>query len=205
MIASKNWGTSVIENYCSILESNIKLSLQRKNQNWHHDRETPEIIIETALEQIRGGSAAARLWIGLGAGRSVTTVHIKILKNNEVIAERRFNETTTLPNIASDSWSNEDAILQDAHLIADKIAKFVLALLGVLSVFIGMVSLDAYYQRFGLQYHFLNIPTSHSIYRGLTIITHAWYILIPFLIGGVWCSLIGSVFVKELPKWIQPN
>lgn len=80
-----------------------------------------------------------------------------------------------------------------------------LALLGVLSVFMGMVSLDAYYQRFGLQYHFLNIPTSHSVYRGLTIITHAWYILIPFLIGGVWCSLIGSIFVKELPKWIQPN
>ncbi len=80
-----------------------------------------------------------------------------------------------------------------------------LALLGVLSVFIGMVSLDAYYQRFGLQYHFLNIPTSHSIYRGFTIITHAWYILVPFLLGGVWCALIDSNVVHILPNWIRPN
>ena len=30
-----------------------------------------------------------------------------------------------MPNLASSTWSNDDAIIQDAHLIAEKIAEFV--------------------------------------------------------------------------------
>lgn len=114
-----------VENYCQIIDGNIKLSLQKQNPTWQHSKEKPDIVIEATLEQIHGGNAAARFWIGLGAGRSVTTIHVKILKNNEGVAQRRFNETTTLANIITDTYSNEDAILQDAHLIADKIAEFV--------------------------------------------------------------------------------
>jgi len=114
-----------VESYCPILEGNIKIALQNENPAWRHDNENPEIIIETILEQVHGGSAATRFWVGFGAGRSVTTVYIKIFKNNEIIAERRFNETTTMPDLISGSWSNEEAIIQDAHLIAEKIAEFV--------------------------------------------------------------------------------
>jgi hypothetical protein len=113
------------ENYCPILESNIKLFLQNKNPTWSNTKDSPELTIKATLEQIHGGSSAARFWVGFGAGRSVTTVHIQVLKGNVAIAERRFNETTTMPNIAAGNWTNEDAIIQDAPLIAKKIAEFV--------------------------------------------------------------------------------
>lgn len=113
------------ESYCQVLEGNIKLSLQKENPTWRFDKDNPDMMINATLEQVHGGSAAARFWIGFGAGRSVTTAYVKILKNNAIVAERRFTETTTMPNIASNNWSNEDAITQDAPLIAKKIAEFV--------------------------------------------------------------------------------
>ena len=113
------------QDYCQVLEGNIKLAIQQSNRNFTQDEVNPDLIVQTTLEEIHGGSAAARFWVGFGAGRSITTVYVKVFKKDEIIAERRITETTTLPNIATSTYSNEDAILQDAPLIARKIAEFV--------------------------------------------------------------------------------
>lgn len=113
-----------VHNYCSVLESHIKLAIQKEYYGLTHVEENADIIIQSVLEQINGGSAAARFWIGFGAGRSVTTVHTTISRNGQPQAERRFTETTTMPNMVTGVWDNESAILQDAPLVAAQIAKF---------------------------------------------------------------------------------
>jgi hypothetical protein len=113
------------QDYCQVLEGNIKLAIQQANRNFTQDVVNPDLIVQTTLEEIHGGSAAARFWVGFGAGRSITTVYVKVLKKDEIIAERRITETTTMPNITTSTYANEDAILQDAPLVARKIAEFV--------------------------------------------------------------------------------
>ncbi|MCJ7774992.1 MAG: DUF4410 domain-containing protein [Desulfobulbaceae bacterium] len=113
------------QDYCQVLDSNIKMALKRENPNIQLEENSPDLKIMTTLEQIHGGSAAARFWIGFGAGRSITTIYVSVEKNDKIIAERRFTETTTMPNIATGTYANEDAILQDAPLIARKIAEFI--------------------------------------------------------------------------------
>lgn len=120
-----NLPPTFIENYCQLLETNLKLALQSVKSTWRYVDTNPELKIETILEQVHGGSADTRFWIGFGAGRSVTTIYVKIFQNDVIVAERRFNETTTMPNLVSDTWSNEDVVIQDARLIAEKIASFV--------------------------------------------------------------------------------
>jgi len=85
----------------------------------------PDLIVDIKLEEVRGGSAATRFLIGFGAGRSVTPVYVKILRNQQIIAEGRNTETTTMPDIVGGTYSNKDAILQDAPRVAKKIADFV--------------------------------------------------------------------------------
>jgi hypothetical protein len=113
------------QDYCQVLAGNINLALQKEMPNIKHDENNPEIVIRTTLEEIHGGNAAARFWIGFGAGRSITTVYVKVEKNGKIIAERRITETTTMPNLATNNYANDDAILQDAPLIARKIGEFV--------------------------------------------------------------------------------
>jgi len=114
-----------IQGYCQVLQANLKMALKRENPNFQFEENSPDLKIKAILEQIHGGSAAARFWIGFGAGRSITTIHITVEKNDKIIAERRFTETTTLTNIMTGNYANEDAIIQDAPLIAKKIAEFV--------------------------------------------------------------------------------
>jgi hypothetical protein len=120
--------TGVRENfatdYCQVLEGNIKLSLRKLNSKWRYDKKDPDVLIDTKLEEIHGGSAAARFWVGFGAGRSITTVYVKVIKENKVLAEQRITETTTLTNIITNNYANEDAIIQDAPLVSKKIAEF---------------------------------------------------------------------------------
>lgn len=113
------------ETYCQVLEGNLKLAISQENPGWTYKEEGYDLLVESKLEQIHGGSAAARFWIGFGAGRSVTTLNVKLSQDGQLVAERRFNETTTMPNIISDNWTNEDAITQDAPLVAKKVASFI--------------------------------------------------------------------------------
>ncbi len=80
---------------------------------------------DVTLEELHGGSAAARFWVGFGAGRTVSTVYVKVLKGQELMAEGRITETTTLTNVLTGTYSNEDSLMQDVLLVARKIAEFV--------------------------------------------------------------------------------
>ncbi len=112
------------DGYCETLASNIKLAIKMKLRVTHTEIE-PDLIVDTKLEEVRGGSAATRFLIGFGAGRSVTTVYVKILRNQQIIAEGRITETTTMPDILGGTYTNEGSILQDAPRVANKIAEFV--------------------------------------------------------------------------------
>jgi hypothetical protein len=113
------------QDYCQVLAGNIKLAIQQANRNFSQDEVNPDLLVQSVLEEIHGGNAAARFWVGFGAGRSITTIYVKVLKKGEIIAERRITETTTMPNLVTGTYANEDAILQDAPLVARKIADFV--------------------------------------------------------------------------------
>jgi hypothetical protein len=52
-------------------------------------------------------------------------VFVKIQKKGNIVSERRITETTTMPNMLTSNFSNEDAILQDAPLVARKVGQFV--------------------------------------------------------------------------------
>jgi len=121
--------TGVRENfatdYCQVLEGNLKLSLQTLNSKWRYEKKDPDVLIDAKLEEINGGSAAARFWVGFGAGRSITTVYVKVIKADKILAEKRITETTTITNLITGNYSNEDAIIQDAPLLSKKVAEFV--------------------------------------------------------------------------------
>jgi hypothetical protein len=121
--------TGVPENfttdYCTVLEGNIKSSLRNLNATWSYDKEVPDVLINTKLEEINGGSSAARFWVGFGAGKAITTVYVEVIKGNKVLAEQRIIETTSFTNLISQNYSNDAAIMQDAPLLARKIAEFV--------------------------------------------------------------------------------
>lgn len=53
-----------------------------------------------------------------------------------------------------------------------------LALLALLITLVGISSTEAYYAFFGLKYQFINLPSSHIFYRGLTTV-----FLNPLLVG----------------------
>ena len=120
-----NLDRSFLEGYCQALEGSTKMTLRKKLPEIRYEKENPDLIIKGDLERIHGGSGAARFWIGFGAGRSITTLYVKIYKGQDLMAERRITETTTLMNLMSGNYSNEDAIIQDAPLVARKVADFI--------------------------------------------------------------------------------
>ena len=120
-----SFNPSFASSYCQMLEGSIKLTLQKTNPEFQYTNASSDLNIDVTLEELHGGSAAARFWIGFGAGRSVSTVYVKVLKGRELIAEGRITETTTLTNVMSGNYSNEDAVMQDVPLVARKIAGFV--------------------------------------------------------------------------------
>ena len=113
-----------VEVYCLALDENIKTALRKVNRHLVYDEDNPTLVVNTTLEEIHGGSAAARFWIGFGAGRSITSVYVKVLKNNTIIAERRITETTAMSNLLR-IVDNEEVILKDAPQVAKKISRFV--------------------------------------------------------------------------------
>lgn len=111
--------------YCQMLEGSIKLSLQKTNPEFQYTNTSSDLNIDVTIEELHGGSAAARFWIGFGAGRAVSTVYVRVLKGQELLAEGRITETTTMTNLITGNYSNEDALMQDVPPLAGKIAAFV--------------------------------------------------------------------------------
>jgi hypothetical protein len=107
-----------------MLHAAAKASI-RKKTGYKIAEGATDMDINVKLEEMYDGNAAARFWVGLGAGRSVITTYIDIVKDGKVIAEGRLIETSTMPNIAGNAWSNEELITQDIGIIGGRIADFV--------------------------------------------------------------------------------
>lgn len=112
------------QDYCQILGANIRVALRRNNPHLKYDAVNPELVVQTTLDEINGGSTTSLFWFGFGVDSSMTTVSVKVVKNCEIIAERRITETITLPILGNNHFTNEDAILKDAPLLASKIEQF---------------------------------------------------------------------------------
>lgn len=120
-----SFNKSFAGSYCQMLEGSIKLSLQKTNPEFQYSTGNSDLLIDVTLEELHGGSAAARFWIGFGAGRTVSTVYVRVLKGQELMAESRITETTTMTNLVTGNYSNEDALMQDVPQLARKITEFV--------------------------------------------------------------------------------
>lgn len=116
---------SFAANYCQMLEGAVKMELSRTNRDFQYVPAGGDLNVDIVLEVLDGGSAAARFWVGFGAGRSVSTVFVRISRGMETLAEARITETTTMPNVVTNQWTNEDALMQDVPLVARNVAAFV--------------------------------------------------------------------------------
>jgi hypothetical protein len=114
-----------LSGYCQMLQGSTKLALQKVNPALKYTEANSDMNIDVALEELHGGNAAARFLIGFGAGRSVSTLFVRVFKAQELMAESRITETTTFTNLMTGTYENEDALMQDVPLLARKIAEFV--------------------------------------------------------------------------------
>ncbi len=114
-----------LRGYCENLHSGFKMAVRNKFPEFKMVETGGDLVMDLTLEQLHGGSATTRFWVGFGAGRSVSTVALKILKGHEVIAEKRFVETTTMPDIIHSTSSNEDVLIRDIPLLSRKIVAFI--------------------------------------------------------------------------------
>lgn len=113
-----------VPDFCQMLHASAKTSI-RKKTGYTIVEGVTDLDINIRLEEIYGGNAAARFWVGMGAGRSAITTFVEVVKGGKVIAEGRLIETSTMPNLAGNAWSNDQMILQDVGIIGGKIADFV--------------------------------------------------------------------------------
>ena len=116
---------SFVPEYCQMLGSSAKLAIKSKYPAWQLKDADADAQIDILLEELYGGSSQARFWVGFGAGKTAITVYVKVTRNNSVLAEGRLIETSTMPNLSTGNWSNEELLTQDAPLISRKIADFV--------------------------------------------------------------------------------
>jgi len=114
-----------IEDYCQILDANLRMVLRRNNPNLKYDEANPELVVKTTLQKIGGGNALSLFWFGFGVDSYIATFSVTVVKNGETIAERVITETTPLPILEINNFSNEDAILKDEPVLAKKIGQFV--------------------------------------------------------------------------------
>ena len=117
--------SSFLKGYCQSLHNGFVVALKNKFPNLHAVKAGGDLVMNVTLEQLHGGSDTWRFWIGFGAGRSVTTTSLKMLADGQMIAEKRFVETTTMPDILTGSESNEDALMRDIPLLTRKMVDFV--------------------------------------------------------------------------------
>lgn len=78
-----------------------------------------------------------------------------------------------------------------------------LLLIGFLVLFVGIISTDAYYAAFGVRYQFLNLPSFHIVYRGLTVLTSAPYLLLPYGLVVLFLWLGRNVYLFGVNSWFQ--
>jgi hypothetical protein len=75
-----------------------------------------------------------------------------------------------------------------------------LVIISFLVIYVGVISTDAYYSYFGLKYQFLQFPTFHIIYRGVTVLLISPLLLVPYILT---VSLLSLDFYAIKAKWIR--
>ncbi|MBK5274278.1 MAG: DUF4410 domain-containing protein [Desulfuromonadales bacterium] len=123
-VKSEDVDVASIPDFCQMILSAAKSSI-RKKSGYKIEDDYADLEINIKLEEVYGGNAAARFWIGLGAGKSAIVTLVDISRSGRVMAEGRLIETSTLPNVINNAWGNESLILQDAGIIGGRIADFV--------------------------------------------------------------------------------
>jgi uncharacterized RDD family membrane protein YckC len=61
-----------------------------------------------------------------------------------------------------------------------------IGLVGLLVVFVGLCSTDSYYGTLSISYQFIALPASHVVYRGITALAAAPWLLLPYLLAVAW-------------------
>lgn len=78
-----------------------------------------------------------------------------------------------------------------------------LLLIGFLVLFVGIISTDTYYASFGVRYQFLSLPSFHIVYRGLTVLTSAPYLLLPYGLVVIYFWLGKDIDQRLMNSWFQ--
>jgi hypothetical protein len=94
--------------------------------------------------------------------------------------------------------SSPDRLAPLSGIIKDE-----LFLIGFLILCVGVIFSDAYYARFGVKYQFLNFPSFHIIYRGLTALIGAPYLFLPYLLAVAWLGLDIYAMRKEWDAFLR--
>jgi hypothetical protein len=101
------------------------------------------------------------------------------------MARQRRNSSRTMGRASQTPGEPSDEQTFDPEILRNQ-----LVLLGLLVFFVGTVSTEAYYTRFGVKYQLLAFPASHILYRGLATLIEAWYLLGLYIIAVVWILLL---------------
>lgn len=88
----------------------------------------------------------------------------------------------------SKTMSEKPTILPTSSVLKEQFA-----LIAILVVLIGTVYTDYYYAKFGLRYQSLNLPATHILYRGFTVLRDAPYVALPYLLSAVWLIVEGRM------------
>lgn len=119
-------GAEFLANYLLALEGNLRVAMCSRAPEYRYAaRDDADLSIDVSLETLQGGSAAARFWIGYGAGQTVSTVYVRIRRDGRLVAEGRVTETTSLVDIWSGNYANDQAIMQDCPRLAQAVVEFV--------------------------------------------------------------------------------
>jgi len=114
------------DNYCTMLEKNIKSFVQAHHPSWQYETESYDIVININLEVLHGGDFDGRFFFPGNSGSAARTLVFASVSNNKtLLAERRIFEYTAFINPLFDKFSNEETIRQDAVSISEKISDFV--------------------------------------------------------------------------------
>jgi hypothetical protein len=124
-VRTDNINPDSIPDFCQMLQTMVKVSLRSKYDIKITD-DKPDFKINLKIEEIYGGNAQTRFWVGFGAGKSAITTFVNVTKDDKSLAEGRLIETSTMPNLNSGMWSNEEVISQDIIIISNKIANFII-------------------------------------------------------------------------------
>jgi hypothetical protein len=71
---------------------------------------------------------------------------------------------------------------------------------GLLFLYIGLLSTEAYYVAFGIRYQFLGLTSFHIVYRGLTVVRDAPYLLVPYALAVLWLTFYDAFASRYWPR-----